>query len=67
MAGFNPGRDFAPRLFSALAGWGTLPFRLDGFGWRTVYILGPLLGGVLGGAVYHFCLRPAYRATAAEP
>jgi glycerol uptake facilitator-like aquaporin len=26
MACFNPARDFAPRVFSALAGWDSVPF-----------------------------------------
>ncbi len=52
MACFNPARDFAPRLFSALAGWGTVPFTANGQGWLTVYILAPILGGQLGGAIY---------------
>lgn len=49
MACFNPARDFAPRLFSAAAGWGTLPFTVNGQGWWMVYLAAPLCGGVLGG------------------
>ena len=48
MGGFNPARDFSPRVFSMLAGWGTLPFSANGMGWLTVYILAPLLGGPAG-------------------
>jgi glycerol uptake facilitator protein len=48
MACFNPARDFAPRLFSTLAGWGSVPFTANGSGWLTVYILGPLAGGQAG-------------------
>ena len=61
MACFNPARDLGPRLFSAAAGWGSLPFRVNGTGWLTVYILAPFLGGLLGGALYRFFLQPAYR------
>lgn len=61
MACFNPARDFAPRLFSAWAGWGDIPFRVNGSGWWTVYLLAPLLGGILGGAVYRLWFAPAYR------
>ncbi len=57
MGCFNPARDLGPRLFSALAGWGTLPFRVNGWGWLTVYILAPILGGVLGGGVYSLWLK----------
>jgi len=60
MACFNPARDFAPRLFSSLAGWGAVPFQVNGPGWFTVYICAPLLGGVLGGAVYRLFFQRAY-------
>ena len=60
MAGFNPARDFAPRLFSALAGWGKVVFTINGSGWFTVYILGPIAGGQLGGMVYRCFFRPYY-------
>jgi MIP family channel proteins len=49
----NPARDFGPRVFTALAGWGSEVFRA-GNGWWWVPIVGPLIGGVLGGAVYDF-------------
>ncbi len=57
MACFNPARDFAPRVFSMFAGWGTVPFEADGHGWWTVYIVAPLLGG----GVYRAFFRNAYR------
>lgn len=46
--GFNPARDFAPRLFSAFAGWGSLPFELNGHGWLTVYMIAPVAGAITG-------------------
>ncbi len=61
MACMNPARDLAPRLFSSLAGWGHVPFTANGHGWLTVYVLAPLLGGLLGGAIHRYVLRPAYR------
>lgn len=60
MACFNPARDFAPRVFSSLAGWGKVPFQANGLGWLTVYILAPILGGLLGGAIYRCVFKPAY-------
>ena len=60
MAGFNPARDLAPRIFSSLAGWGSVSFTTNGHGWLTVYIIAPLLGGLLGGAFHRFVLRRAY-------
>ena len=47
----NPARDLGPRLFTALAGWGGEVFRA-GNAWWWVPIVGPLLGGVVGGFVY---------------
>jgi glycerol uptake facilitator protein len=67
MACFNPARDLAPRLFSALAGWGRIPFTVNGQGWLTVYILAPLLGGWLGGWLYRRCFHPAYQYTDSVP
>jgi glycerol uptake facilitator protein len=64
---FNPARDFGPRVFASLAGWGSIA--LPGFsdtGWLTVYILAPIIGAVLGGGLYDFAIRPAYPAAAAD-
>ncbi len=47
----NPARDFGPRLFTAVAGWGRDVFTA-GNGWWWVPIVGPLAGGVLGGWIY---------------
>lgn len=62
MACFNPARDLAPRVFSSFAGWGSIPFRTNGTGWLTIYIIAPLLGGLLGGGIYRVFFRGAYRA-----
>jgi glycerol uptake facilitator protein len=63
-AGLNPARDLAPRVWSALAGWGTVPFTANGWGWLIVYVLGPLVGGQVAALVYLIFLRPAYAAKA---
>ena len=58
---FNPARDFAPRLFSSLAGWGEVALPLNGeWGWLTVYIVAPTLGGIIGGGLYTRVIRPMY-------
>ncbi len=51
----NPARDLGPRLFTLAAG-----FRNTGFGTNAwwVPIVGPLLGGVVGGLVYDRLIRP---------
>src|SRR5436305_15327978 len=52
----NPARDFGPRLFTVIAG-----FRNNGLTdagmvfW--VPIVGPILGGLIGGATYDLCVR----------
>ncbi|KAG3244997.1 hypothetical protein PI124_g10239 [Phytophthora idaei] len=47
----NPARDFGPRLFSLCAGWGSRVFTMrDHYFW--VPIVGPILGGAIGGGVY---------------
>lgn len=47
----NPARDFGPRLFTAVAGWGTEVFRA-GHGWWWVPIIAPSVGAVAGGWIY---------------
>jgi glycerol uptake facilitator protein len=59
----NPARDFGPRLFTAVAG-----FRNNGLtdGPRVwwVPVVAPLLGGLVGAAVYDFGIRRFLRASA---
>ena len=62
MACFNPARDLAPRIWSALAGWGGVPFTANGWGWLTVYVLAPLAGGQAGGIFYRMFFKPGYAA-----
>jgi len=47
----NPARDFGPRMFTAVAGWGGEVFTAAN-GWWWVPIAGPILGGLVGGFVY---------------
>ena len=63
-AGFNPARDFGPRLFAFFAGWGSTAIPgPNGIGFFTVYILAPCCGSVLGGTIYDRAIRPALPET----
>jgi glycerol uptake facilitator protein len=56
-AGFNPARDFGPRLFAWLAGWGSVAIPGPRGGFFTVYILSPVVGAIVGGGLYQIVLR----------
>jgi len=53
----NPARDLGPRLFCFVAGWGpsALPSP-DNYWW--IPVLGPLIGGVVGGGAYQLLIHP---------
>ncbi|ERE83281.1 aquaporin-3-like protein [Cricetulus griseus] len=51
----NPARDFGPRLFTALAGWGSEVFT-TGRHWWWVPIVSPLLGSIAGVFVYQLMI-----------
>jgi MIP family channel proteins len=61
----NPARDFGPRLFTALAGWGAGVFTANS-GWWWVPIVGPTIGAVAGGAIYDACITRLHPATDAR-
>lgn len=50
-AGLNPARDFGPRLIAFWAGWGEAAFPPVAYGFFTVYIFAPIMGGVLAAIV----------------
>ena len=60
---FNPARDFGPRLFAYLAGWGSVAIpgpTPNGF--LTVYIIAPIVGAAAGACLYDGILRPRKHA-----
>lgn len=44
----NPARDLGPRVFTAIAGWGTDVFSFRSYNWFWVPIVGPHIGGIVG-------------------
>ncbi len=57
-AGLNPARDFGPRLFAWLAGWGSVALPGPRGGFFTVYLLAPVVGALAGAGLFQCCLRP---------
>jgi glycerol uptake facilitator protein len=56
----NPARDFGPRFFAWLAGWGQVAIPgIHNYLW--VPIVGPFVGGVLGAIVYDIFIRDVLR------
>ncbi|XP_066925204.1 aquaporin-7-like [Clytia hemisphaerica] len=49
--GINPARDLIPRIFTAIAGWGSEPFTTADH-WFWIPIVGQFLGGAIGALLY---------------
>ena len=60
----NPARDFGPRLFCWLAGWGANAFP-GPYGYWWVPIIGPLIGASLGVVLYKLFIADTLSAKAA--
>jgi glycerol uptake facilitator protein len=69
MSGINPARDLGPRLATWLLGWGNVAFpglpSGQGGPWY-IWTIGPLLGGILGGALWKYVLVPCIPSAAAD-
>ncbi len=66
-AGLNPARDIMPRLWACLVGWDAVAFGTSALETCIVYIIGPLVGGVLAALCYKYLLSPLHlRGAAAD-
>jgi glycerol uptake facilitator protein len=66
----NPARDFGPRLFAWIAGWGKVAIpgnygNIDGYLW--IPIVGPIIGGLVGAYAYDFAIRDVLVARGETP
>jgi glycerol uptake facilitator protein len=66
----NPARDFGPRLFAWIAGWGKIAIPGD-YGNVNSYlwipIVGPFLGGLVGAFVYDLAIHDVLLARGETP
>ncbi len=61
----NPARDFGPRMFALIAGWGKIAFpgnygNVNDYFW--IPIVGPLIGGAVASVVYDRGVRDILKA-----
>ena len=66
----NPARDFGPRLFAWIAGWGKVALpgnygNISAYFW--IPIVGPIIGGVIGAYAYDFAIRDVLLARGETP
>lgn len=52
----NPARDFGPRLFTWVAGWGSWVFTTNNY-YFWIPIVGPCIGGLIGAGAYTFYIE----------
>ena len=60
-AGLNPARDFGPRMIAWASGWGSAAFPDNIGGFFYVYILAPIMGGILASLFFVYLLEPAMK------
>jgi glycerol uptake facilitator protein len=66
----NPARDFGPRVFAGIAGWGSIALpgdygNVNSYFW--IPIVGPLVGASIGALIYDFFIRDTLHAIGRRP
>ncbi|GAU88236.1 AQP6 [Ramazzottius varieornatus] len=65
----NPARDLGPRIFTAMAGWGSKTFSVNNYNWFWIPVIGPHIGALIGAVVYNFFIAkhwPGRQASARD-
>ncbi|KAJ8335135.1 hypothetical protein SKAU_G00407740 [Synaphobranchus kaupii] len=62
----NPARDFGPRLYSYLAGWGDQVFWAGG-GWWWVPLVAPCVGAIVGSVAYELLIEAHHPDLGLDP
>lgn len=65
-AGLNPARDFGPRMVTWIMGWKEASFPDNSGGFFFVYILAPVVGGIIASLFFVKVLEPAMNQKAKQ-
>ncbi|MGK5085794.1 MIP/aquaporin family protein [Bdellovibrionota bacterium FG-1] len=61
-AGFNPARDFGPRIIAYLFGWGEVAIPGPRGGFFVIYIFGPLTGSTAAAVLFRYVFAPLMKS-----
>jgi glycerol uptake facilitator protein len=63
----NPARDFGPRFASWITGYETAMFDQNGNLYFWLPIVAPIIGGLIGGAMWRYLVQPYLPSEPAQP